>query len=47
MNDFLLWLGHGYAAYRAFQDAGGWFLDLTAPARNAYVEALMITGGKE
>lgn len=46
MNDFLMWLGHGYGAYRAFQDAGGWMLELTAPARNAWVEAWLITQDK-
>jgi hypothetical protein len=43
----LQWLGHGYGGYRAFQDAGGWFLELEAPARLAFMQSHFILGSKE
>lgn len=45
MYDFLVWLGHGYAAYRAAQDAGMWFFNLDVDQRQEYMEAWLTTKG--
>ena len=35
-------LGNAYQAYRAFQDAGGWFLQFDMPHIQNYMEASLI-----